>query len=481
MGMLARAFRRIERFLEPRLRVVVRRARRALRGTYDVAQTTNENRRHWTHADELSPNAALSPAIRKAVRQRARYEVANSPLARGIVRTLAYHLIGKGPRLQMQTEDADLNAVIEMHFAEWAKAIHLGAKLRTVCKAKCVDGEAFGMLITNRKLDLPSRMDLRLIECDRVTTPDYTGLITDERKAVDGIVFDADGNPELYHVLKKHPGAMDAMGLLAEYDPIPAASILHWFTAERPEQRRGVSEIMSSLTLYGQLRRFILATLTSAETAADFSVVMKTTAPAGGEAAEVDPWVTMDLERNTAMFAPEGWEPTQLEARHPNEVFVPFRRAMISEGARPLSMPYNIAACDSSDYNYASGRLDHQTFFQAIDTEQGDIGDIVVDPLLAAWLYELLRNPFAGLFRQLERVRWPHTWIWPGHQHVDPAKEAMAQDRRLKNHTTTYAHEFAREGKDWESELRQRAKEIILIKDLGLPMEMLGLKRSQGV
>ena len=64
----------------------------------------------------------------------------------------------------------------------------------------------------------------------------------------------------------------------------------------------------------------------------------------------------------------------------------------------------------------------------------------------------------------------PHQWFWDGHEHVDPAKEAIAQATRLQNHTTTLAYEYARQGRDWESELRQRAKEVALMQELGLPM-----------
>ena len=56
-------------------------------------------------------------------------------------------------------------------------------------------------------------------------------------------------------------------------------------------------------------------------------------------------------------------------------------------------------------------------------------------------------------------------------EHVDPAKEANAQETRLKNHTTTLASEYAKEGKDWETELRQRAKEVALMKELDLTVE----------
>ena len=61
-----------------------------------------------------------------------------------------------------------------------------------------------------------------------------------------------------------------------------------------------------------------------------------------------------------------------------------------------------------------------------------------------------------------------HQWFFDGHEHVDPAKEANAQAVRLANHTTTLANEYARQGRDWEAELRQRAKEQVLMRELGL-------------
>ena len=63
---------------------------------------------------------------------------------------------------------------------------------------------------------------------------------------------------------------------------------------------------------------------------------------------------------------------------------------------------------------------------------------------------------------------WPHQWFWDGHEHVDPQKEANAQATRLASHTTTLADEYARKGQDWEAQLRQRAKELALMTELGL-------------
>ena len=129
---------------------------------------------------------------------------------------------------------------------------------------------------------------------------------------------------------------------------------------------------------------------------------------------------------------------------------------------------FNVASGNSSGYNYASGRLDHQTYFKAIRVEQAHIECAILDRILAAWLDEAVL--ISGLLPDElgPIVEWPHQWFWDGHEHVDPLKEASAQATRLQNHTTTLADEYARRGQDWETQLRQRAKELELMRDLGL-------------
>ena len=58
---------------------------RIVRGRYDAAVTTETNFRHWVNADGLCINAAAAPGIRRILRNRSRYEVANNSYARGIV------------------------------------------------------------------------------------------------------------------------------------------------------------------------------------------------------------------------------------------------------------------------------------------------------------------------------------------------------------------------------------------------------------
>ena len=287
---------------------------------------------------------------------------------------------------------------------------------------------------------------------------------------MDGIVFDKFGNPLEYHVLKSHPGGGAAhLAGARQFDRVPADSVIHWYRPDRPGQRRGLPDILPALPLFAQLRRYTLAVIAAAESAANVAVLMKTNAPADGEAAEVEPMAEMEFSPNMAVFTPEGWEPSQIKAEQPATTYEMFKREILNEIARCLNIPYNIAACNSSGYNYASGRLDHQTYFKSIRVEQADLEAAVLDRILAAWLAEAVKAFGLGDVQAAS-----HQWFWDGHEHVDPAKEAAAQAKRLESNTTTLAAEHARQGKDWETELRQRAKEVVLMKELGLTSGPVG-------
>jgi len=441
-----------------------------VRAKFDSAQTTPDNRRHWAQADGLAPNAAVNPEVRRILRNRARYEVANNAYAKGIVLTLANDTIGTGPRLQLLTLDGEANQRVEDAFEHWAHAIDLAGKLRTMRMARAESGEVFAILTSNPGVDSPVKLDLKLIEPDQVTSPRPRVPRPGE---VDGIVFDAFGNAVAYHVLKRHPGDLmfwrdnDPLA----FDVVAAASVVHYFRPDRPGQWRGIPDITPALPLFAQLRRYTLAVIAAAETAADFAAVLYTEAPANGEADPLEPMDEVALEKRMATVLPGGWKLGQVHAEQPATTYGDFKREILNEIARCLNMPFNVAAGNSSGYNYASGRLDHQTYFKSIRVEQHHLRVVVLDRILRAWLDEAVL--VEGLLPQPMReigAGAPHTWFWDGVEHVDPAKEANAQATRLANHTTTLAAEYARQGRDWEEELRQRAKETALMRELGLTL-----------
>jgi len=438
-------------------------ARRAA-AKYDAAQTTADNRRHWANADGLSATAAGSVAVRKTLRNRARYEVANNSYAAGIMATLANDVVGTGPRLQMGTASNDINRIRETLFASWAKAVGLAEKLRTMRLARAQDGEAFMLLTTNPDLRHSIKLFPVVIEADQIASPNLMqNLLQLSGDIVDGITFDSNGEPKTYTMLDKHPGAAAAL-ISRTFTEIPAASMIHWFKKGRPGQRRGISELTPALPLFAQLRRYTLAVIGAAEAVADIAVVMKTTMPSGEEAAEVEPMTEIEYAARMATFMPEGWEPFQIKAEQPSTTYADFKKEILNEIARCIPMPYNVAVGNSAGYNYASGRLDKQAYYKFIRVDQSSAEAVVLDPLLRAFAEEASKV-YAFIDKQ---YAWPHQWFWDGTEHVDPVKEAVAQSKRLESNTTTLATEYARNGKDWETELEQIARERKRMKALGL-------------
>ena len=438
---------------------------RNIRAKYDAAQTNEGNRRHWANADGLSAGAANSPSVRRILRHRGRYEMANNGYLKGIALSLANDTIGAGPTLQMQTDDKKFDEAVELAFYDWSRAVGLAAKLRTMRMAKIEDGETFAILIDNPALPThhtfptPVQLDLFLVEADQVADPVFNSFMPN---AADGILFDTSGNPIEYHVLKHHPGDL-LFSLSRDYDRLPASSVIHYFRVERPGQVRGIPEIVSSLGIFADLRRYTRATVRAAEVAADFAVMLETDQPAAeeeeGESVAPLPWDTVEMEPGMITVAPDQYKANQMKAEQPSTQYPAAKREFLNEGARPLSCPSNIAAGDSSGYNYASGRLDFQIYRKSIIVEEMDyIERVILDRVFAAWMREAALLP--GFLPPTSARRFDHQWFWAGGEHVDPLKEASAERIRLGSGTITISETYAKRGLDYGKALLQQAKEM---------------------
>ena len=435
-----------------------------VRGRYEASQQ-GDDYRHWQQADAFSADAALSPSVRRTIRNRARYERNNNSYLAGISATLASDLIGTGPRLQLDVGD-DVARDVERLFYDWGTEVDLPHKLRTMREAIVTDGEAFALMISNPRLP-GVQLDVRLIEAEMVATPTelMSQTITPEGNTVDGIEFDSVGNVVAYQVLNFHPGSNYRVNNL-QFQRVPAAAMVHWFRRQRPGQNRGVAEVAAALRLFGQLRRYTEAVIAAAETAADFAAFVHSNSPAA-EVDEVDAFAELEIRKRSLVTLPEGWDISQLKAEQPTSTYKDFKREILNEIARCMQLPFNVAALDSSSYNYASGRMDHQVYAMNMRVDRDHLERVCLDRLLSAWVNEAA---LAGILPDglPPFSEWNWAWIWDGREHVDPAKEANAIETRLRTATTTLASEYAKQGKRWDVEIRQRAAEIALMKELGV-------------
>jgi lambda family phage portal protein len=336
---------------------------------------------------------------------------------------------------------------------------------------KARDGEGIAVMRSNPALRHEVKLDLWLVEPEQVVDEHISvnGLGFSGMDA-EGVELDDFGNPRAYWVLREHPNSIGA----TVFEPpqrVPAAQVLHYFSPERAGQWRGVSQIAPAIPLCAALRRYTLATVAAAENAANMTMALKSNAMGDADEHNEAAGDILPLEAGGVPLLPAGYELQGIKAEQPVSTYAEFKREVINEIARCLSMPFNVAAADSSSYNYASGRLDHQTYFKSIRVEQKRIIAQILDPLLAAFLREAVL--IEGLFTPEVRSKIgrdgalpKHAWFFDGFEHVDPVKEANADDIRLQNGSATLSDLYAKTGQDWQQKVEQRAKELQFIGEM---------------
>lgn len=460
-----------------------------VRARFDNARITPETATLFREADSLAMVAALSPSVRRIVRDRARYIVYNCPYAWGMLDTYATDIVGPWlsvsfPRGQIPEKVRD---EITNAFDEWALKVELWEKLKTLVRAKTTDGEAFATFYTDPTIVDDANaitLNLALVECDRVES--WTEQVTRENET-DGIRFDAYRHPTEYRVLKYHPGDYRAIKNIKSRagEWIKAENVIHYFEVLRPEQVRGVSDFVSMLDIPAEQKSYREAVTTTARNAASVSGVLSTDnvpecfddndESLGKCAMEVKPNTVFHAQRGSFVALPEGWHLTQLQAQQPTSLYNDFVRSLIAEMARCLSMPVNIAMCDSSQHNFASAKLDHATYGKKIQTVRSTLVTKVLDRIFAKWLEEYaIRKPKTpAMLAALRRTEW----LFAERGNTDVMKDASADNTRLGNATTNLAALYAKDGKDWKRETDQAIEEKVHIlvhwrekcKENGLP------------
>lgn len=442
---------------ETRRLSLVQRQRDALAARFDAAQTTDENGKHWAAADYLGPNSELNAATRRLLRSRARYECANNSYLAGIVRTMANDTIGTGPSLVVTDKrlaKADISQ-IESLFWEWCLSVDLPGKFRRMRLAKARDGETFAKTFSNPRAKTEVQFDFQPFEADYVAAANIDNSMA---SLLDGLIIDDFGNVIAYRVLDEHPG--ESGTLFGKSELIAAEFILHLFHSDRPGQYRGCPEVLSTLPLWSQMRRYTLSVLNAAESAALVSWMLQTQQPPS----EMEMGAAFDAlqtRKGMGMVLPAGYQLNQLKAEQPTTTYPQFKREIVSEAARGTGsgVPYGVAAGDFSSYNFTSGRLDTRPYSKSIRIERSSWEVKACTPLFRGWFEEARFIP--GYLPEVARKITPrHEWRWDGEDFVDPNKETEAATSRVASGFSSFDDECNKFGGDRETIWRKNAQAL---------------------
>lgn len=336
---------------------------------------------------------------------------------------------------------------------------------------------------------------VRVIDPDRLSNPNGAPD-TDELRS--GVAYDADtGAPIGYHIQKGHPGDIFRVGgrRSHEWDYLPRATawgrpiVIHAFEPDRPDQARGVPDLVAALSKQKMLSRFTDSEIQSATINAMFAAFITS----GFDPATVSGMLSADdiVKWNKERVGHYGQQPvvvagSRIPILPPGDTiamnasprqtaaFDAFTTVFLREFALVLGLSYEQFAMDFSKTNYSSARAALNEVWRFVVARRDFFTGHVMTPVLLALLEEAFARGYltvsagAPSLYEMPAAYVAANWIGPGRGYIDPVKEAQASQMRRQNLTSTLQDECAEQGRDWEEVLDQTAREKQRLDELGL-------------
>lgn len=445
-------------------------SKRDLSQRWDAAETDRLNEKQWSRATNQPINADLSLKL-ETLRTRAAFEASNNSFVEGVISTHAVDVVGEdGPNLQVMSGDKSFDEALEEVFGEWWQAPDVTGELsgpdllQQWIRLMYPVGEFFVQIVTNDKISDDKSISVRLNSIDPrrlMTPPNEAG----NPGVVLGIERDKLGKPLRYWIEEGRADTTYQTSFnVGPFVPLEAREVVHCFKRLEPGQARGVPWLAPVLQMLADVRDYDKAVLDAAQTAADFGVILHTKHP---EARYYNPAAneTLELQRRMITTAPPGWEPFEIKPEQPGTLYKDYRAERLRELGRVVNMPLMMVMLDSSNHNYSSARFDGQIYNRGNRVVQG-------------WLERCALNKFVdivareahllGMIKEKPKGT-RYDWTWPSPPHVDPQKEARADDILLANFSLAMEDALANRGTTLEAHLEKLTREREAFKAAGIP------------
>ena len=240
---------------------------------------------------------------------------------------------------------------------------------------------------------------------------------------------------------------------------MPARQILHLYTQEEAEQRRGVPIFASVLKDLRILHAYTIAELIAARIDAARAGSWKQ--EEGGDTSKLGTIVpgvglAQVTEPGEERIIPYGWDFKPDAPTRPNGAFGPFNKSQMRRIASGLNVSYHTLSNDLEGVSYSSIRAGALEDREVYKTMQSEVIGRILRPLFRrrdGWLDCYLKSPRAKIdgftAADADRIRLADTWLPRRWDWVDPQSEAAAKEIAVKHHWTTDSDIAAEAGKDY--------------------------------
>lgn len=483
------------------------------------ASHTKRSMKGWTGvsgspAEDIDYNNAT-------LRQRGRLLYMSSPLAAAPINTARTKVVGSGLRMRAGIQPEILGMSPEAA-QKWNKRTEAEFRLWADKKENCdalginnlyqmeqlvmlqwfMSGDVFCLIQRDDPTPTnPYTLRLHLIEADRVSTPNKIGTsyvrITTAKAdngnyIYDGVEVDGKGKVVAYHVCSCYPNEYTTKE--KKWERIEAygrktgmPNILHVRSAERCEQYRGVTMLAPVIELLQQQKRFTESQLMAALIQSFLTAWIESDAPETGMpfnetgpgeygAEEEQKEVSRDpneyeIGPGTVNILRPGEKVVLGNPQVPTEGFDIFIKNLAMQLGAALEIPADVLLKEfDSSYSAARGALE-----EAWEVMKMYRSWFIVDfcqPVYEIWLAEAVaigRIKAPGFFGDpLVRAAWSHArWDGPSQTHLDPVKEAKANEMIVANGWKTH-EQVTREsyGGDWNENMQKLAQEAELLRQV---------------
>jgi lambda family phage portal protein len=465
------------------------------------ANTTKKSMRGWMYHGG-SPKEDIEDNL-DVLRQRSRDAYMGIPIASAALKTMRTNVVASGlipsPQidaeyLKLSPEQAEaLQAQITREFSLWADTPTCDAdrvdnfyKLQQLAfLGYLMNGDAFALLPMRDQPGQPYSLRVRLIEADRVCSPDYFDRlfpceVQGHRvyQIVQGIETDEDGMVVAYWICNRHPLASlsnQPEGLewtrVEAYGATGRPNVLHIMNRERAGQRRGVPMLAPVLESLKQLGRYTEAEITAAVISAMFTVFIEpATVQDGkpiGEMLPTDQLIdsqdqsSIELAPGAVVALNPGESVKFADPKHPNSGYDAFTTAMIREIAAGLEEPPEVVMKQFTQ-NFSSARGSLNEFWRTCGMQRDWFSDGFCQPVYEAWFAEAVargRISAPGFFTD-PAIRKAYTdckWNGPSRTALNPSQEVEAAVKRVDAGFSTAEEETAQlTGGDYNRNIRKR-------------------------
>lgn len=453
-------------------------------GGYDAGGGDRLNR-EWAPVGGTGEN--INQLSRDVVRERARDLERNSDNVAAVIDAYERNVVGTGIQLQAKvqkqdgTDDEELNDRIEALWQEWCKFESCDVtgrqtfqEMQTMAtRRRLVDGGIFFIMCDDPGAKIPFKLQVK--EVDELDSSTSYSSGQKVNKIVAGVELSPNGQPVAYHFKEN-----DVFGWTGKAVRIPYDRVIYLNYRTRPTEIREFSPLAKILVRMRDLNQYMQAVSVKERVLACLAVFIKKvrgTGDFGNQrlAAQRDPSTgyrskkltpgmieTLDAGDEIQVVNPSG------QASNARE----FVMMMLRSIGSALGLSYEATSRDMSQVNYSSARQgmidDHKTYkiWQKYLIEHFCV-PVYERFLTYCVLAGLVSIP--GFFE--DKARYTKCMFIPnGMAWIDPLKEVRANEYALTSFQTTLEEICASTGKDYREVIKQRAKEIDLIKSYGLKM-----------